>query len=143
MAEYTRKQVLEEANKLAQMLANTEEIDRFKALEAKLNENQKVQVLITKIKALQKQAVNFQAYGKEEAQKKVEKEIDRLQAEIDAIPVVEEFKESQVVINDILQLVSNTIAREVTNEVIRSTGGDLLAGETGSKAANSIHKRNH
>lgn len=143
MAEYSRKQVLEEANKLAVMLANTEEIDRFKVLEAKLNENQKVQILINKIKALQKQAVNFQAYGKEEAQKKVEKEIDRLQAEIDAIPIVQEFKDSQLIINDILQLVSNTIAREVTNEVIRSTGGDLLAGHTGTQADNSVHKRNY
>ncbi|MFD1018266.1 RicAFT regulatory complex protein RicA family protein [Thalassobacillus hwangdonensis] len=137
MAEYTRKQVVEEAEKLAKMMANIEEIDRFKQLEAKINENKKVQGNITKIKALQKQAVNFQAYGKSEALEKVEKEIDRLQAELDAIPVVSEFKESQVVINDILQMVSNTIAREVTNEVIRSTGGDVLKGETGSKVNNS------
>ncbi|GGC89809.1 hypothetical protein GCM10007216_20650 [Thalassobacillus devorans] len=137
MAEYTRKQVLEEAQKLAKMMANIEEIDRFKQLEAKINENKKVQENISRIKALQKQAVNFQAYGKTEAQKKVEKEIDRLQEELDAIPVVEEFKSSQVVINDVLQMVTNTIAREVTNEVIRSTGGDVLKGETGTKADNS------
>ncbi|WP_077621895.1 RicAFT regulatory complex protein RicA family protein [Sediminibacillus massiliensis] len=137
MAEYTRKQVMEEANKLANMMANTEEIDRFKQIEAKLNENQKVQILIKKLKALQKQAVNFQAYGKEEALKKVETELDRIEKEIDDIPVVQEFKESQVVINDILQMVTNTIAREVTNEVIRSTGGDILAGETGTKSQNS------
>lgn len=136
MAEYTRSQVVEEAERLAKMMASTEEIDRFKQIEAKLNENQKVQSLITKIKALQKQAVNFQAYGKNEALKKVEAEIDRLQEEIDAIPVVQEFKDSQGTINDILQLVSSTISREVTNEVIRSTGGDLLSGETGSKAKN-------
>ncbi|SDJ70882.1 RicAFT regulatory complex protein RicA family protein [Sediminibacillus albus] len=136
MAEFTRKQVIEEANKLAQMMANTEEIDRFKQLEAKLNANQKVQILIKKMKAMQKQAVNFQAYGKEEAQKKAEAEIDRIEKEIDDIPIVQEFKESQMVINDILQLVTNTIAREVSNEVIRSTGGDLLAGETGSKLGN-------
>ncbi len=92
----------------------------------------KFKVRLKKIKALQKQAVNFQAYGKEEALKKVEKEIDRLQAEIDEIPIVQEFKDTQVVINDILQLVTNTIAREITNEVIRSTGGDVLAGTTGS-----------
>lgn len=136
MSEYTRKQILDEAKNLAQMLANTEEIDRFKEVEAKLNDNQKVQKLITKIKALQKQAVNFQAYEKKEALKRVEDEIDRLQAEIDAIPVVQEFKETQVVVNDVLQLVSGTIAREVTNDVIRSTGGDLLSGETGSKSKN-------
>ena len=43
MAEYTRKQVLDEAKKLADMLANTEEIERFKQVEAKINENKKVQ----------------------------------------------------------------------------------------------------
>ncbi|MRH42638.1 hypothetical protein GH741_08060 [Aquibacillus halophilus] len=137
MAQYTRKQVIEEAHKLANMMANTDEIDRFKQLEAKLNENQKIQASIKKIKALQKQAVNFQAYGKQEALKKIETEIDRLQAEIDEIPIVQEFKDSQVVINDILQLVSNTIAREVTNEVIRSTNGDLLSGATGSATGGS------
>lgn len=137
MAEYTRAQVLEEAKKLADMLASTEEIDRFKQVEAKINDNKKVQQLIKKIKTLQKQAVNFQAYEKKEALKKVEAEIDRLQEEIDDIPVVQEFKETQVVVNDVLQLVSGTIAREVTNNVIESTGGDILAGETGSKAKNS------
>ncbi|MBP2077732.1 RicAFT regulatory complex protein RicA family protein [Oceanobacillus polygoni] len=133
MAEYNRKEVLEEAKKLASMLANTEEIDRFKQVEAKLNGNQKVQKLIQKIKTLQKQAVNFQAYEKREALKRIEAEIDRLQEEIDSIPVVQEFKETQIVVNDVLQLVSKTIAREVTNNVIESTGGDVLAGETGSK----------
>lgn len=137
MAQYTRKEVVEEAHKLAKMMADIEEIDRFKQLEAKLNENQKVQSHIKKIKALQKQAVNFQAYGKAEALQKVEGEIDRLQNELDEIPVVAEFKESQTVINDILQMISSTISREVTNEVIRSTGGDLLKGETGSKVKNS------
>src|SRR5699024_1873826 len=114
MAKYTKAEVLEKAHNIAAMMANMEEIDRYKQLEAKLNENQKVQTNIKKIKALQKQAVNFQAYGKEEALKKVEKELDRLQNEIDEIPVVQEFKDSQVVINDLLQLVSSTIAREIT-----------------------------
>ncbi|UOR12648.1 RicAFT regulatory complex protein RicA family protein [Halobacillus amylolyticus] len=136
MAQYTRKQVVDEAHKLAKMMADIEEIDRFKQLEAKLNDNTKVQSYIKKIKALQKQAVNFQAYGKTEALEKVEKEIDRLQDELDSIPVVAEFKDSQMVINDILQMISSTISREVTNEVIRSTGGDLLSGETGSKQKN-------
>ncbi|GGK00566.1 hypothetical protein GCM10007063_23560 [Lentibacillus kapialis] len=133
MAEYTRKEILDEAKKLADMLANTEEIDRFKQVEAKINDNKKVQQLIKKIKTLQKQAVNFQAYGKTEALKKVEEEIDRLHAEVDEIPIVQEFKDTQGVVNDVLQLVSGTISREVTNNVITATGGDLLSGETGTK----------
>ncbi|MED4474006.1 MULTISPECIES: RicAFT regulatory complex protein RicA family protein [Bacillaceae] len=138
MATYTRKDVLDEAKRLAEMLSSTDEIERFKQVEAKLNENQKVQKLIQKIKTLQKQAVNFQAYGKHEALKKVDEEIERLQNEIDEIPIVQEFKETQIVVNDVLQLVSGTIAREVTNRVIESTGGDILSGETGSKAKNKI-----
>lgn len=133
MAEYTRKQVLDEAKELAVMLANTEEIDRFKQVEAKINNNQKVQQLISRIKTLQKQAVNYQAYEKTEALNKVEADIDRLQAEIDDIPVVQEFKEIQIVVNDILQLVTGTIAREVTNLVIEATGGDVLQGKTGKE----------
>ncbi|GGH73837.1 hypothetical protein GCM10010978_12120 [Compostibacillus humi] len=143
MALYTRKEIIDEAKKLAQMLANTEEIERFKQVEAKINENQKVQKLIQKIKTLQKQAVNFQAYGKHEALKRADEEINRLQDELDAIPIVEEFKEIQVTVNDILQLVSGTIAREVTNNVIESTGGDLLSGETGSKVKNKIGCDHH
>ena len=136
MVAYSRKEVMDETRKLASMLASTEEIDRFKQVEAKINDNKKVQKLIQKIKTLQKQAVNFQAYEKREALKRIEEEIDRVQAEIDEIPVVQEFKETQIVVNDVLQLVTKTIAREVTNQVIESTGGDLLAGETGSKAKN-------
>lgn len=41
MAMYERKEVLDEARKLAAMLANTEEIERFKQVEAKLNQNKK------------------------------------------------------------------------------------------------------
>ncbi|HLQ71812.1 MAG TPA: YlbF family regulator [Bacillota bacterium] len=133
MAEYTRQEVMEAAHKLADMLANTEEINRFKKVEAKINQNTKVKKNIENIKILQKQAVNLQAYEKTEALKKVNEQIDRLQAEIDDIPVVQEFKEIQIVVNDVLQLVSGTIAREVKNDVIRATGGDVLSGKTGTK----------
>lgn len=138
MAEYTRKEVLEKAKDLADMLASTEEIERFKKVEVKINSNQKIQQNIKQIKTLQKQAVNLQAYEKREALKKVEEKIDELQAELDAIPIVQEFKDIQVNVNDILQLVTGTIAREVTNHVIESTGGDLLQGKTGTAFKGSL-----
>lgn len=136
MQKYTRKEVIEEAKQLAAMLAQTEEIERFKKLEVKINSNEKVQRLISRIKALQKQAVNLQAFEKQEALNKVETEIDQIQDELDAIPIVAEFKEVQTVVNDILQLVSGTIAREVTNHVIEDTGGDLLQGKSGKQLKN-------
>ncbi|MFC0525028.1 RicAFT regulatory complex protein RicA family protein [Pontibacillus salicampi] len=132
MANYTKEQVVARAHELAKTMADTPEIDRFKQVEAKINENKKVQEYISRIKSLQKQAVNFQYYEKTEALKKVEKEINRLQDELDSIPVVQEFKDTQTDVNDFLQMVTNTIANEVTNEIIRETGGDLLNGTTGS-----------
>lgn len=143
MAKYTREDVIERAEELAHMMAETPEIDRFKQVEARINENKKVQELISRIKKLQKSAVNFQYYEKTEALKKVEAEIDRLQGELDAIPVVQEFKETQTTVNDFLQMVSSAIAREVTDEIIRETGGDLLEGTTGSALNNSGESCDH
>ena len=89
------------------------------------------------LKTLQKQAVNFQHLGKEKALKMIEGKIATIEEEIDQVPVVQQFKQSQFEVNELLQLVSNAIANNVTNEIIESTGGDLLRGETGSKVSNS------
>ena len=43
-----------------------------------------------------------------------------------------EFKQSQAEVNDLLQLVASTISNSVTDEIIKSTGGNLLSGETGA-----------
>ncbi|MGM7720459.1 RicAFT regulatory complex protein RicA family protein [uncultured Metabacillus sp.] len=137
MTIYTKDEIVAKARELAQMIAESKEVDFFKRAEAQLNENQKVREKIASIKSLQKQAVNFQHYGKHEALKQVEAKIEKIQNELDEIPIIQEFQESQVEVNDLLQLVSHTISNKVTNEIITSTGGDLLAGETGSKVRHS------
>ncbi|MFE4521175.1 RicAFT regulatory complex protein RicA family protein [Cytobacillus firmus] len=137
MAKYTKNEIVERAKDLARMIAETEEVDFFKRAEAQINGNEKVSATITAIKGLQKQAVNLQHYGKAEALKKTEEKIAQLEQQLDEIPVVQEFKQSQVDVNELLQIVANTISNTVTDEVITSTGGNLLSGETGSKISNS------
>ena len=134
---YTKDEIVEKAKEIAHMIANTEEVEFFKKVEAQINENQKVREKIASLKTLQKQAVNFQHLGKEKALKMIEGKITTIEEEIDQIPVVQQFKQSQFEVNELLQLVSNAIANNVTNEIIESTGGDLLRGETGSKVRNS------
>lgn len=136
---YTKDEIIAKANEIAHMIANTEQVDFFKRAEAQINENQKVRESIASLKSLQKQAVNFQQYGKERALNIIEGKIEKIEEEIDAIPIVQEFKQSQGEVNELLQLVSNTIANGVTNEVIESTGGDLLRGETGSYVKNTTY----
>ncbi|MGG2053625.1 YlbF family regulator [Lysinibacillus pakistanensis] len=134
---YTKDDLIKKSHEIAHMIANTPEVEFFKKAEAQINENQHVRERIASLKSLQKQAVNFQHLGKEKALKLIEDKIAKIEEEINAIPVVQQFKESQGDVNDLLQLVSNTIANNVTNEIVRSTGGDVLRGETGSYVANT------
>ncbi len=137
MAKYTKEDIVERAHELASMIAKTEEVDFFKRAEAQINENQKVREMIASIKSLQKQAVNFQHYEKERALELVEEKIEKLEKELDEIPIVQEFKQSQTDVNDLLQMVASAISNKVTDEILVSTGGDLLTGDTGSKLKNS------
>lgn len=132
MAKYTKDDIVARAKELAQMVAKTEEVDFFKRAEAKIHENQKVSILISDIKGLQKQAVNLQHYGKLEALKAVEEKIASIEQELDEIPVVQQFKQSQLEVNDLLQIIASTISNTVTDEIVISTGGDILRGETGA-----------
>jgi len=136
VAKYTKDDIVARATDLARMIAETEEVDFFKRAEAQLNENTKVHTLISDIKGLQKQAVNLQHYGKPEALKKVEDKIASIEQELDEIPVVQEFKQSQLDVNELLQIIASTISNTVTDEIIISTGGDVLLGETGSSMQN-------
>ncbi|VEF48326.1 master regulator for biofilm formation [Bacillus freudenreichii] len=137
MAKYTKEDIVARAHELAKMIANTDEVDFFKRAEAQINENQKVREMIASIKSLQKQAVNFQHYEKDRALKLVEEKLENLEKELDEIPIVQEFKQSQRDVNDLLQMVASAISNKVTDEILISTGGDLLSGETGSKVKNS------
>lgn len=134
---YTKDEIVEKAKEIAHMIANTEEVEFFKKAEEQINENQYIREKIASLKTLQKQAVNFQHLGKEKALKLIEEKIEKVEVEIDEVPIVQEFKQSQMDVNNLLQLVSNAIANTVTNEIIETTGGDILRGETGSKVRNS------
>lgn len=141
MGKYDKDAIVTRARELAQMIADTEEVDFFKRAEAQIHENEKVSRLISEIKGLQKQAVNFEHYGKPEALRRTEEKLAALEVELDSIPVVQEFKQSQTEVNELLQLVATTISNKVTDEVISSTGGDLLSGKTGAAIQNS--KQHH
>ncbi|PYZ93066.1 hypothetical protein CR194_07665 [Salipaludibacillus keqinensis] len=134
---YSKQEIIDKARELAAMVAETEEVDFFKRAEGQINEHLRVQEIIGQIKALQKEAVNLKHYQKTEALKATDAKIDALQDELDELPLVREFKQSQTDVNALLQMVSNTISNTVTTKIIESTGGDLLKGTTTKNPLNS------
>lgn len=128
---YTQKEILDKARELAAMISRTNEVDFFKRAELQIKHNERVQDLIDKLKQKQKQMVMFESINKTELVKKVEGEYDQLHEELDSIPIVNEFKQSQVDVNDLLQMVTNVITNTVSERIILDTGGNPLTGETG------------
>ena len=127
----TRKEIIEQARKLADLISRSPEVDFFKRAEQQIKQNEKVSRLIAQIKRLQKHAVHYEHYKKEKSLQEVEQKIEQLNNELDQIPIVQEFKQSQKEVNDLLQMITTIISNTVTDKIIESTGGDPLSGETG------------
>ncbi|HEU5138563.1 MAG TPA: YlbF family regulator [Bacillales bacterium] len=134
MAKYEKVEVIAKAKELARMMSETEEVDFFKRAEKQINDNKKISQLIEDIKLKQKEAVNLQHFGKQGALKQVEEQINKMTDEIEQTPIVQEFKQSQTEVNNLLQLVSTTISNTVTEEIIKTsdTGGETSSNLTGS-----------
>lgn len=110
---YSSEEIISRARKVADHLASTDQVRFYRQAEAKISANQKVQQLVEAIKQHQKESVNLQHYQKHEAYKQNEAVISRLQAELDAIPVVQEFRQSQGEINDFLQQMVNLVSQRI------------------------------
>ncbi|CAM5788751.1 YlbF family regulator [Brevibacillus borstelensis] len=128
---YTQKEILDKARELAAMIAQTKEVDFYKRAELQIKHNERVQDLIDDLKKKQKQMVMFESMNKPELVSKVEAEYNQLHDELDSIPIVTEFKQSQVDVNDLLQMVTTVITNTVSERIVLDTGGNPLTGETG------------
>lgn len=127
----SRQEILDKARELSDYIASSNEVDFFKRAEQKIKKHEKVQMLISQIKRKQKEAVNAEHLGKPNLLAQIEQELEQLNNQLDEIPVVQEFKQTQVDVNDLLQLITSVISNTVTEKIILSTGGDPLHGETG------------
>jgi cell fate (sporulation/competence/biofilm development) regulator YmcA (YheA/YmcA/DUF963 family) len=133
----TRKEIISHAEQLAHVIAQSKEVEFFKKAEQQIKKNEKVEKLIEQIKFFQKQAVHAEHYDKGNTLREVDKTIEQLNQELDEIPVVQEFKQSQKEVNDLLQLITSVISNTVTDQIIISTGGNPLTGETGGDSTKS------
>lgn len=129
-------EVMASVRHFAGELQATEEVSRFHQLEHTVNESPRVQGLIEEIKRKQKELVHAKHYAKSEYRQMLETELDQLHHELDNLPVVREYQQTQVEMNDLLQLIQDMIGSEVSKKIDVETGGEARSGCGGGGSCN-------
>jgi|GEM_PF-116383 len=113
-----RDDILKKTNELADAIYRSEEVQHYRRAEQQIQGNERVQSLITQIKKKQKEVVAFETTFKNaDMVKKIEGEMSVLQDELDGIPIVTEFQQSQSDINYLLQMVVSAIRDTVSERI--------------------------
>lgn len=112
-----REDIMSKAKQLAEMICTTEEVVQYQQAEKLIQEHNRVQELIASMKKKQKEIVAFESFRNQEMVKKIEAEIEALQDELDAIPLVVQFQQSQTDVNYLLQLVMSVIRDSVADKI--------------------------
>lgn len=112
-----RDDIMAKAKQLAEMICTTEEVSQYQKAEKLVQKHDRVQELISSMKKKQKEIVAFESFQNQAMVEKIEKEIDELQQEIDNIPLVVEFQQSQTDVNYLLQLVMSVIRDTVAEKI--------------------------
>ena len=112
------KNVMQKAQELADAIAASEEVAIYRKAEKQIQENERVQSLIKLIKKKQKELVAFETtFKNEQMARKIEKEIEELQDELDQIPIVAQFQQTQADINYLLQMVVSVIKESLSEKI--------------------------
>ena len=130
-----REDILAKAGELAELISTSEEVQTFKQAEEKIQNHERVQGLIKTIKKKQKEIVAFETFQNKDMVAKIEREIEELQEEIDGIPLVLEFQQSQSDINYLLQLVVSVIHDTVSEKVNVDEATSVIAMLVGAADA--------
>lgn len=112
-----RDDIMAKALELAELIATSSEVEFYQKSEKQINTNEHVQGLINLIKKKQKEIVAFESFRNQKMVDKIEAEIVTLQEELDQIPIVSEFQQSQSDINYLLQLVMGVVRDTVAQKI--------------------------
>ena len=106
---YSEKEIIRKVESLAEKIGKLEVVQDYHNVEKQIHNNQAIKQKMNRLKAQQKQSVNFQNYGKQNALEQSEAKIQYLKDEINELPIVEEFRSAQYETNDLLQMMVKTM----------------------------------
>lgn len=119
---FQRDDILEKSKELAELIGTSEEVQIFKKAEQQIQHHERVQSLIAQMKKKQKEIVAFESMKNAAMVARIEEELAELQAQIDAIPLVTEYQQSQADINYLLQFVMSAIEDTVSRKLHVESG---------------------
>lgn len=112
-----REDIMSKAQELAELIYTSEEVMVYQQAEKQISSNERIQALIASMKKKQKEIVAFEKFQNEQMVQKIEQEIEELQDELDGIPVVSQFQQSQSDLNYLLQLIMTAIRDTVSQKI--------------------------
>ncbi|ODJ53571.1 hypothetical protein BFR40_02855 [Brochothrix thermosphacta] len=118
---YSEDDIIKKTEELTAAIQKTEEVAFYREVEKQIAQNQKISQRVDQIKALQKEVVNLEHYQKVNAAKEINDQIDTLQASINELPIVQQFRHSQMDVNELLQLMMRNMSISVNEEMEKST----------------------
>ncbi len=121
-----KEDIMQKAHELANLISSSDEAQTFQQAEKMIQENKQIQTLISTIKKKQKEIVAFESFENPQMVAKIEAEMRQLEDELDRIPIVNQFKQTQDDLDYLLQMVIS---------VIRDSVSDKISVEKGTSAA--------
>ncbi|MDO3410627.1 YlbF family regulator [Saccharibacillus sp. CPCC 101409] len=121
---YSREDILRKTRELAGQISFSEEVRTFQQAERQIQGHERIQTLISTIKKKQKEIVAFEAMKNVKMASMIEEELRQLQEELDGIPIVADYQQGQVEINDLLQMVISAIHDTVSEKITVEKGAD-------------------
>ncbi|WP_019425071.1 RicAFT regulatory complex protein RicA family protein [Paenibacillus sp. OSY-SE] len=112
-----RDDIMAKAKQMAELICTTDEVQHYQQAEKLVQQHKRVQELIPLIKKKQKEIVAFKSFKNVQMVDKIETEINSLQDELDNIPLVVEFQQSQSDVNYLLQLIMSVIRDTVSDKI--------------------------
>lgn len=125
-----REDIMAKTKELADLIYTSEEVKMYQTAEKTISSNERIQTLIAAMKKKQKEIVAFERFQNADMVTKIEKEIEELQDELDNIPIVSEFQQSQSDLNYLLQMIMTAI-RDTVSEKIEVEAGTVSASKCG------------
>ncbi|MEW4369313.1 RicAFT regulatory complex protein RicA family protein [Paenibacillus kandeliae] len=121
---HIREDIMAKTNQLASLISESEEVVHFQKAEQMIQSHERVQSLISQIKKKQKEVVAFESMRNQKMVASIEAEMEALQQEMDDIPLISDYQQSQVEINDLLQMVMSAIYNTVSEKIHVESGKD-------------------